>query len=472
MSPRVRFAPSPTGFFSLGNARTALFNWLFAKHEGGKFLLRIEDTDKERSKKEYEESILEGLKWLGLDWDEKVERQSERIPIYEKYLKRLMDEGRAYFCFCSGEELESERQAQLSQGLQPKYGGRCRNISKEEAFKRAEKENHVIRFKMPSHTVSFSDLIRGKVSFDLDLIGDIIIAKGFDSPLYNFAVVVDDEEMKITHVIRGEDHISNTPKQIAIQEALGFSMPIYAHLPLILGPDRKKLSKRYMDASLKDFKDRGYLPEAFFNFMLLLGWHPSVDKEVVSAEEAINDFSFKKVQKGGAVFNQEKLEWLNAYYLRNLPVERLAEELSGFVPGEWLEDEDKFKKIVQIERERLRHLTDFRDTADFFFVLKEYPADLLIWKGSSKSVMVDNLSFLSNVIRGIPNHELWSRENIDKYIMSVADQKGRGEVLWPLRVALSGKEASPGPSDILYVLGKEESLKRVEKALKRLASEN
>ncbi len=197
MTPRVRFAPSPTGYLSIGNVRTALFNWIFARHEGGKFLLRIEDTDKERSKKEYEESIIDGLTWLGIDWDEEPERQSDRLAIYEKYLKRLLDEGRAYFCFCTPDELEAERQAQLSQGLQPKYGGRCRSIPKEEAARRAEKESHVIRFKMPSHTVSFTDLVRGKVTFDLDLMGDIIIAKGLDAPLYNFAVVIDDEHSKI-----------------------------------------------------------------------------------------------------------------------------------------------------------------------------------------------------------------------------------------------------------------------------------
>lgn len=468
MTPRVRFAPSPTGFISLGNVRTALFNWIFARHEGGKFLLRIEDTDKERSKKEYEKSILEGLAWLGLQWDEEIVRQSERTDIYEKYLRRLIDENRAYFCFCSAEELEAERQAQLSQGLQPKYGGRCRSIPKEEAAKRAEHESHVIRFKMPSHEVAFTDLVRGKVVFDLDLIGDVIIAKGLREPLYNFAVVVDDEEMQITHVIRGEDHISNTPKQIAIQEVLGFKMPIYAHLPLILGPDKKKLSKRYLDASLKDFKERGYLPEAMLNFLVLLGWHPTVDKEIVSMEETVKDFTFKKVQKSGAVFNQEKLEWLNAYYLKNLSAETLAERVRPFVPEEWTKDAKKFREVVDLEKERLRHLPDLKELAGFFFDLPDYQPSLLIWKNSPKPVIVDNLSFVANVIRGIPNHELWSKDIVERYIMSVASEKGRGEVLWPLRVALSGKDASPGPVEILYVLGKEESLKRIGKALEKL----
>lgn len=470
MPVKVRFAPSPTGYLNLGNARTALFNWLFAKHEGGKFLLRIEDTDKERSKKEYEESIIEGLQWLGLTWDGVIERQSDRLPVYEKYLERLLEESKAYFCFCTPEELEAERQAQLSQGIQPKYSGRCGTIPRDIAAERVKSEKHVIRFRMPSHTVSFTDLIRGKVTFDLDLIGDIIIAKGLKEPLYNFAVVVDDEEMEITHVIRGEDHISNTPKQVAMQGALGFKTPIYAHLPLILGPDRKKLSKRYLDASLKDFRAQGYLPEAFVNFMALLGWHPTVDKEVVSVSEMIGDFSFKKVQKGGAVFNPEKLEWLNASYIKNLPPDVLTERMKEFIPAAWLKEKEKLKNVLEIEKERLKHLSDFEKLGEFFFELPEYDPSLLIWRGSSKAVAADNLSFLANVVRGIPNHELWSKEAVEKYVMSVAEKRGRGEVLWPLRVALSGREASPGPVEILYILGKEESLARIETALKKLGS--
>ncbi len=470
MPIKVRFAPSPTGYLSLGNARTALFNWLFARHEGGEFLLRIEDTDKERSKKEYEESIIEELRWLGITWDGDLERQSERLPVYERYLKRLLGENRAYFCFCTPEELEAERQAQLSQGLQPKYSGKCGTIPRDVAEKRAKLEKHVIRFRMPSHEISFTDLIRGRVTFDLDLIGDIIIAKGFQEPLYNFAVVVDDEEMSITHVIRGEDHLSNTPRQVAMQEALGFRVPVYAHLPLILGFDRKKLSKRYLDASLKDFRAQGYLPEALLNFMALLGWHPTVDKEVVSISEMVSDFSFKKVQRGGAVFNPEKLEWLNAYYIKNLPADILAERMADFIPSAWLQEKEKLKKVLAVEKERLKHLSDFEQLASFFFTLPEYDPAFLIWRGSSKMIAADNLSFLANVVRGIPNHELWSKEAVEKYVMSVAEKRGRGEVLWPLRVALSGREASPGPIEILYILGKEESLARVETALKKLGS--
>jgi len=468
MSVRVRFAPSPTGPLSLGNVRTALFNYIFAKHEGGQFLVRIEDTDRERSKKEYETDILEGLKWLGLNWDEEIVRQSERLDIYEKYLKKLIEEKKAYYCFCTPEELEAERQAQLSQGLLPKYSGKCKNIPLQEAEQKIARENYVIRLKMPSYSVTFNDLVRGKITFNLDLIGDVIIAKNLRSPLYNFAVVIDDHLMGISHVMRGEDHISNTQIQIALYQAFGWEEPTFAHLPLILGPDRKKLSKRYLDASLADFKKLGYLPEALVNFLVLLGWHPTVDKEIVNLKEAIQDFSFKKVQKSGAVFNQEKLDWLNNYYIKTLPLETLAKQLVSFLPSNWTKDSEKIMKALEITKERMKTLKDFENVAGFLFEIKDYKPELLIWGSTPLAVIKDNLSFVANVVRGIPNHELWTKENIQKYIMSVANTKGRGEVLWPLRVALSGEENSPGPIEIIYVLGKEETLKRIETALLKI----
>jgi glutamyl-tRNA synthetase len=470
MPIKVRFAPSPTGYFSIGNARTALFNWLFARHEGGIFALRIEDTDKERSKKEYETSILEGLKWLGLNWDGDIIKQSERIEIYKKHLLKLINEKKAYYCFCTQEELESERQAQLSQGLFPKYSGKCKNIPKEVAENRKEKEKYVIRFKMPSYKLTFSDLIRGKITFDLELIGDVIIAKNLESPLYNFAAVIDDHEMDITHVIRGEDHISNTPIQIAIYESFGWNTPHFAHLPLILGPDRKKLSKRFLDLSLEDFKNSGYLPEAIINFLSLLGWHPTVDKEIMSLDEIIKDFNLKKVQKSGAIFNKEKLDWMNGYYIKKSDTEYLFEKLKSFIPQKWLQDEEKIKKIIEIEKGRLKTLKEFEKLAALFLEVKEYEPKLLIWKSSTVSTTVDNLTFVSSVIKGIPNHDFWSIDNIQKYLLSASESRGRGEILWPLRVALSGEEYSPGPAEIIYVLGKEESLRRIEEAVKKLNS--
>jgi glutamyl-tRNA synthetase len=468
MSVRVRFAPSPTGPFSLGNARTALFNWLFARHEGGAFLLRIEDTDKERSKKEYEKILLDGLKWLGFEWDEEPWRQSERLPVYKKYLERLLAEGKAYYCFCAPEELDAERQALLSQGLPPKYGGRCRTIPVAETKERLKKEPAVIRFRTPEKEVVFTDMVRGRVAFDLGLIGDIVIAKDLESPLYNFAVVVDDYEMNITHVIRGEDHLSNTPKQIAIAEVLGIEPPHYAHLPLILGPDRKKLSKRYLETSLLDYRDRGYLKEAVLNFMVLMGWHPEEDREVLSVEEMLKEFTFKRVAKSGAVFNPEKLDWLNAHYIKNSPPEKLVEEAAPFLPEAWRKDGAFLAKVLGAERERAKRLSDFKDLAGFFFALPDYEARKLIWRETPVVAISDNLRFTLDVLAKIPPAA--GKETIENYLMTVAEKRGRGEVLWPLRVALSGQDASPGPADIIAVLGLEESIRRIQVAIAKLGT--
>ncbi len=287
---RTRFAPSPTGDLHIGGARTALFSYLFAKKFQGNFVLRIEDTDIERSKPEFEKDILEGIKWLGMDYDEGPDakgefgpyRQSERLDIYEKYLKKLLDEDKAYYCFCSKDELESDRQAMLAQGLAPKYSGRCRHIPKDENERRiANDEASVIRFKVPDTEIEFHDLIRDKVRFNSNLFGDIVIAKNLHSPLYNFSATVDDFEMQITHVIRGEEHLSNTPKQILIQKALGFNEVKYAHLPLILTSDRRKMSKRFLDSSLNDYIDDDYLPETIINFLPFLGWHPKENIEIL-----------------------------------------------------------------------------------------------------------------------------------------------------------------------------------------------
>ena len=433
-------------------------------------MLRIEDTDKERSKKEYEKDLLESLKWIGLDWDEKFFRQSERIDVYKKHLQKLLDEKKAYYCFCSTEELEAERQAQMSQGLPPKYSGKCRTIPEDAAEARAKKEPSVIRFRMPGSVISFTDLIRGRVSFDTNLMGDVVIAKDLTTPLYNFAVVVDDNDMKITHVIRGEDHLSNTPKQIAIIEALNLAQPHYGHLPLILGPDHKKLSKRYLDTSFNDYRKKGYLAPAMINFMALLGWHPERDREVLTTEEIIDEFSFKRVHKSGAIFNPEKLDWLNARFIKNSPIEDLIKWLGDFVPKEWLKKKELMKKSAEVERERMKKLSDFESLAAFFFELPDYPAKLLIWNDTPKSAILDNLRFTLDVISKIPPGE-FSKNTIENYIMTVAEKRGRGEVLWPLRAALSGSEASPGPSEIMEIIGPEESGKRIRKAIEKLDGE-
>ncbi|HBA52285.1 TPA: glutamate--tRNA ligase, partial [Candidatus Azambacteria bacterium] len=329
---RVRIAPSPTGPLHIGTARTALFNFLFAKKHRGTFILRIEDTDLERSDPKYEKDIVEHLKWLGIAWDEGVEvggeyapyRQSERIYTYSKYVQKLLGEGKAFYCFHSKEELGRERQDQLKAKQTPIHLCEHRGLPERKIKDFMAKGNYVIRFVAPKKKVIFQDLIHGEVEFDTSLFGDFSIAKEIGVPLYNFAAAVDDFEMKISHVIRGEDHISNTPKQILIQEALDFPRPKYAHLPLILNPDRSKLSKRYLETSMGDYRAAGYLPEALVNFMVFLGWSPGTDREIFSLDELVEEFGLEKVQKSGAVFNVEKLDWFNGHYVRQKNLDELA----------------------------------------------------------------------------------------------------------------------------------------------------
>ncbi len=467
MDIRVRFAPSPTGFFSLGNARTALYNWIFARSKGGKFLVRIEDTDRERSEKTYEDDVLEQLRWLGLDWDEEPIRDSERLEVHEGYLKTLLAEKKAYWCFCSSEDLETEYQQQLASGIQPKYSGRCRGISIEDANARvAAGEKATIRFRMPEKKISFHDLIRGTVEFDTALFGDIIIAKGFRDPLYNFSVVVDDFDTKITHVIRGEDHLSNTPKQIAIQEALGFPTLEYGHLPFILGADKKKLSKRFGGASIREYRAQGYLPEPLVNFLTLLGWHPEKDREVLTRKEIIEEFSFDRVQKGGAVFNPEKLDWLSGQYLRTLPVSELTELLKPFVPAGWADRKEVFEHAIPLVRDRISKLADFIEHAQFFFDAPEYLPELLRWKTMEAPAAKASLEAVEAALKNLNE---FSQESVLGMLSNLGEKQGRGETFWPFRVALSGRQASPGPSEIAGAIGKTETLARIATAIAKLS---
>ncbi|MFH1192765.1 MAG: glutamate--tRNA ligase [Candidatus Jorgensenbacteria bacterium] len=467
MPVKVRFAPSPTGFLHIGGVRTALFNWLFARHEGGKFVLRIEDTDTERSEKRFEDDLIKSLEWLGLVSDEPVVRQSERRERYAEQLEKLIAERKAYYCFCAQEKLEEDREAQMSQGLVPKYLGGCRNIPPAEAEVRAKSEPHVIRFKTPERTVTFTDLVRGKVVFDLALTGDVIIAKGLDEPLYNFAVVVDDRAMDITHVIRGEEHLSNTPVQIALAETLGFQIPTYAHLPLILGPDRKKLSKRDLSKSVADYRTDGYLPEALLNFLVLLGWHPVRDREVLTIPEMTEEFSLARVQKGGAAWNPEKLEWLNAQHIKRLTADELAARLEPFVPPHWPGNKEFFARVVALEQERLTTLTSFAESAGFFFELPNYSVELLRWKGTDAGITRGNLEAAMALFKKTDERS-FTRDLLEKPLFLLADERGRGEFLWPLRVALSGREASPGPVEIAVALGRVETVNRLQIAVEKL----
>jgi len=478
---RLRMAPSPTGYLHIGTARATLFNWLMAKHLKGTFILRIEDTDKERSRPEYEKQLIEGLHWLGLEWDEGPDldqggnltsrgdygpyRQSERTSIYRKYLEKLLTDGRAYYCYCTTEELEAQRQLMEADGLPPKYNGRCAGL----ASPPPDRDPQVIRFRVQENKIKFRDIIRGNMEFDTALFGDLVVAKDLDSPLYNFAVVIDDEEMKISHVVRGEDHLANTPKQILIQQALGFETPIYAHLPLILNADRSKMSKRKNKASLLEYKTEGYLPEAMCNFLALLGWHPSEDnREIFSLDELIQEFELERVQKAGAIFNPEKLDWINGQYIKKMEDAELAEKLKPFVAQKrGGAEQNLLLRLVAITKERLKKLSDFNDLTEIFFSLPDYNPAMLVWKKSSPAETRDVIQGLNHTLDAAPEDIFESRETLVKALGALSQKYERGTLFWPLRVALSGQASSPDALDIAVVLGKKETISRLKTALNK-----
>lgn len=486
---RCRIAPSPTGFLHVGTARAALFNYLFAKKNGGKFILRIEDTDLERSDPKFEKDIFEGLRWLGIEADENPERggkygpyrQSERTEIYKKYAQKLLADGKAFYCFHSEKELEEEKGKLLEAKRPPIHLCEYRTLDPEEAAMLTEtKEDYIIRFKTPAgRKIVFQDIIRGEVNFDSGILGDFSIAKRADVPLYNFAVVVDDETMKISHVIRGEDHLSNTSKQLLLIEALGFSTPQYVHLPLILGPDRSKLSKRHGATSVGEYREAGYLPEALFNFMALLGWNPGDDREIFSKEELIREFSLEKVQKSGAVFDITKLDWMNGEYIRQKSVKKLTEFVLPYLGKSDFpkrkSDFQKLEKIVALEQPRLKKLSEIGERTDYFFRAPEYDKELLRWKDMSDeevSASIDkSIEILSRITtRNVATSKRSriscniSKEQLEKVFLEEIGAGDKGKILWPLRAALTGKKASPGPFDIMGILGIEETLKRIELA--------
>ena len=499
--PRVRIAPSPTGNLHIGTARTALFNYLFAKKHGGSFVLRIEDTDVERSDPKFEKDIFEGLKWLGIEWDEGPAyaipnsqfpipnyignygpyRQSERTEIYRTYLQRLLDEDKAFYCFHSERELEEEKEQLMAAKKPVLHLCEYRTLGKEEGeILKETKDSFLIRFKTPpGRTVTFRDAIRGLITFETNLLGDFSLAKRADIPLYNFAVVADDATMEITHVIRGEDHIANTPKQILIMEALGFLTPTYAHLPLILGPDRSKLSKRHGATSVTEYRNQGYLPEALINFMALLGWNSGGDQELFTKEELIKEFSLEKVQKSGAVFDMAKLEWMNGEYIRRKSPAELAELCKPFLGGllqsqnakrKTQNDTLKFKsnhleKIIVLEQPRLKKLSDITEQANYFFRQPEYDKELLRWKDMNHEDITASLEQAEKILQDMK--EPITKESLQEDFFRAIGDGDKGRLLWSLRVALTGKKASPGPFEVIEILGIEETMKRIEVA-KRL----
>lgn len=432
----VRIPPSPTGNLHLGTARTALFNYLFAKKHNGKIIFRLEDTDKERSKKEFEENIVDGLKWLGIDWDnETIYRQSERSPEYKVHLEKIIANGHAY-------------------------------VSKEEVKEEGQR-SEVIRFKNPNKVVTFQDEVRGEISFDTTELGDFVIAKSLDEPIYHFAVVADDFDMGVTHVIRGEDGISNTPRQILIQEALGAPRPVYAHLPLILGPDKTKLSKRHGAVPIEDYKNAGFSKESLLNYLAFLGWNPGTEQEIFSLDELIKEFSLDKVQKSGAVFNIEKLKWYNKEYLKNEDPEVVIFEIKNRLANSQIKPE-VIEKLAPTLVDRINVYSDVNamleaGELDLFISQPQYEKEKLLWKKSPD--LNESKEHLEKVLELVSNISDWNAESIKSAVWPYAEEKGKGNVLWPFRYALSGKDQSPDPIEISSIIGKEETISRIKFAI-------
>ncbi|MCX6719768.1 MAG: glutamate--tRNA ligase, partial [Candidatus Staskawiczbacteria bacterium] len=441
------------------------------------------------SEQKWTDEVVEQLKWLGIEWDEGPDiggdfgpyKQTQRLDIYKKYLEKLLAENKVYYCFCTEEDLENKRQEQMSRGLAPKYDGTCAHLSKEIVDKNlAEGKQSVIRFRVENKKVKFTDLIRKEVEFDAGLLGDVVIAKDLESPLYHFAVVVDDFEMKISHVIRGEEHLPNTPRQILLQQALGFDQPIYAHLPLMLNTDKSKMSKRQGDVAISDYHNNGYLPEALINFMVLLGWNPGTEKEVFSLQQLVKEFSIEKVQKGGAVFNVQRLDFLNGLYIREKDIKKLTELCVPYLKTAGLlvvgqVSENQLEKIVEVSKTRMKKLSDIVELSDFLFQDKlVFEKDLLAWKGVGDQATKESLMYSEKILSEIKD---WSLANLEKELFVASEkfnneksypEKNKGYLLWPMRVALSGKEMSPSPFEIADILGKEKTLKRLEDAIKKL----
>jgi len=466
---RVRFAPSPTGHLHVGALRTALFNWLFARHHHGTFILRIEDTDQARSSEEMSRSILEALHWVGLDWDEGPIYQSQRFDLYRERARQLVEKGLAYYCFCSPEEIEKRRQEAQARGEHWKYDRHCLNLSQEEKEKfLAEGRPAAIRFLVPEGVTEYEDLVHGPISVDHKNLEDFVLLRSDGLPTYHLSVVVDDIDTRITHVIRGDDHISNTPKQILLYRAFAAPVPQFAHLPLILGPDRKKLSKRHGDTSVLNFRDKGYLPLAFFNFMAQLSWSPGPEERVYSIEEMVREFSLERISKGSPVFDLAKLEWLNSRLINEMPVAELISQLQPWLEREGLwqeeflkEKKDWFEKLVVLVRSRCRTLVDLKE------MLRPFISDKIIYDPEAvKKYLSDNR--LEQLLAGLKNDflalENFTAAETERVLRERAEKEGvkAASLIHPLRVLLVGKSVSPGLFEVLEFMGKEKTLARID----------
>ncbi|HHY04926.1 MAG TPA: glutamate--tRNA ligase [Thermoanaerobacterales bacterium] len=477
---RVRFAPSPTGSLHIGGARTALFNLLFARHNKGTFILRIEDTDTERSTEESASQIVRSLKWLGLDWDEGPEKggeygpyfQSQRLELYKREVQKLLDEGKAYYCYCTPEELKERREAALKSGKAPRYDGRCRNLSSEQIAKfKAEGRKPTIRLKVPEQgQTEVYDLIRGKVVFENSVLDDFIIFKSNGVPTYNFACVVDDHAMEMTHIIRAEEHLSNTPKQIHVYNALGYELPQFAHVPMILAPDRSKLSKRHGATSVEEFRDQGYLAESIINYLTLLGWSPEGNEEIFGLDKTIEEFSLKRVNKTAAIYDVKKLTWINGHYLRELDLDYITKQVIPFMIKKGIIDEQQskedyeyIKKIVDVSRDRAKTLDELADTIAFFF--KDF--DEYEEKGIRKHFSKENAAeLLTKGAEVLENLQEFTHDTTEKAFRDLTGSLGlkAAALIHPTRLAITGRTIGPGLFDIIVLLGREKVVERMKKA--------
>jgi glutamyl-tRNA synthetase len=455
---RTRFSPSPTGALHLGGAHTALFNWLIARHHGGTFILRIEDTDRERSQERFVTEILDAMNWLGLDWDEGPYRQSERLPIYHDYIQRLVEGGAAYYCNCPPQDLEARRQAALARGEKPRYDGHCRDLNLPPG------PDTAVRFKTPQTGVThWDDQIKGPIAFDNQELDDLVVQRADGIPTYNFAVVVDDITMGVTQVIRGEDHIPNTPRQLVIYEALGVTPPLFAHMPLMLGKDRAKLSKRHGAVSVTAYREQGYLPHALVNYLARLGWSHG-DQEIFSRDELIKYFSLDHVTKSPGVFDEEKLQWLNSHYIKEMPATDLARELTPFLTYlNEAPDQDYLARVVSTLSARSKTLVEMAEAARFYFV-DPRPYDP---KAAQKFLAPVAATIIREIAASLGKLSEVNETTITQLFSDLAQATGLKMVnlAQPARVALTGKTASPGLYEIISILGREETLRRLDYAI-------
>jgi glutamyl-tRNA synthetase len=495
---RTRFAPSPTGFVHIGSLRTALFSFLFARHNGGVHVLRIEDTDQNRAVEGALENLLKVMKITGVEFDEGFylkddgsigERgefgpylQSKRLELYQKYAEQLVTEGKAYYCFCTEQRLEDLRKEQTALKKPPMYDRHCYNLSAEEKEKQmaeltATGKKPVVRFLIPEGRTVIHDLIYGDITYEHKVLDDQVILKSDGFPTYHLAVVVDDHFMEISHVIRGEEWIPSTPKHILIYQALGWQPVKFAHLPLILNPDKSKLSKRQGDVSVEDFLAKGYLPEALLNFVAFLGWNPKTEQEIFSLQQLVKEFNLENVHKAGAVFDINKLDWLNGLYIKLKSNTELANLLKPYLTKAGVNVDDFSKEYLEAiaaqEKERLKKLSEIGEGRGYYFKQPEYQASLLVWKKSDKADAKQKLSELLELFSGLDENN-FDKENLETEIKNFISEKlyDNGSVLWPLRVALTGQEKSPGPfetASLLYLgLGKDEILARIQAAINKL----